>query len=113
MHERPEVLSPVPLFRKEFNVQGKIRRATLYGSALGVYRFHINGKPVGNDYFTPDWTDYKKRVYYNTYDVTDLVRAERPERHRRRAWRRMVRRGDRLEAEQNHLRRPSAAVRAA
>ncbi|MEA1952359.1 MAG: family 78 glycoside hydrolase catalytic domain, partial [Planctomycetota bacterium] len=27
------------------------------------------------DYFTPGWTDYKKRVYYNTYDVTDLVKA--------------------------------------
>ena len=64
-----------PLFRKEFQVKGEIRRATLYGSALGVYRLHINGRPVGNDYFTPDWTDYHKRVYYNTYDVTDLVKA--------------------------------------
>ena len=42
---------------------------------LGVYRFYINGQPVGNDYFTPDWTDYHKRVYYNTYDVTELVKA--------------------------------------
>ena len=64
-----------PLFRKEFNVQGEIRRATLYGSALGIYRLYLNGRAVGNDYFTPDWTDYKKRVYYNTYDVTELVRA--------------------------------------
>ena len=67
-----------PLFRKEFKVKGEIRRATLYGSALGIYRFHINGRPVGNDYFTPDWTDYHKRVYYNTYDVTDLVQANGP-----------------------------------
>ena len=67
-----------PLFRKEFEVKGEIRRATLYGSALGIYRFHINGRPVGNDYFTPDWTDYHKRVYYNTYDVTDLVKANGP-----------------------------------
>jgi alpha-L-rhamnosidase len=64
-----------PLFRKEFQTGGEIRRATLYASALGVYRFYINGQPVGNDYFTPDWTDYHKRVYYNTYDVTDLVKA--------------------------------------
>ena len=67
-----------PLFRKEFQVKGAIRRATLYGSALGLYRLHINGQPVGNDYFTPDWTDYQKRVYYNTYDVTDLVRRTAP-----------------------------------
>ena len=32
------------------------------------------GKPVGNDFYMPGWTDYKKRVYYNTYDVTALVR---------------------------------------
>ena len=99
-----------PLFRKEFKVKGEIRRATLYGSALGIYRFYINGQPVGNDYFTPDWTDYKKRVYYNTYDVTDLVKAERPERHRRRAWRRLVLRADRL-VRPEHLRRQAAAVR--
>ena len=67
-----------PLFRKEFQVNGEIRRATLYGSALGVYRLHINDMPVGNDYFTPDWTDYHKRVYYNAYDVTKLVKASGP-----------------------------------
>jgi alpha-L-rhamnosidase len=64
-----------PLFRKEFNVQGNVRRATVYGSALGVYRLHINGKAIGKDFFTPDWTDYNKRVYYNTYDVTDLIKS--------------------------------------
>lgn len=64
-----------PLFRRDFQVQGEVRRATLYASALGAYRMYINGKPVGNDYFTPDWSDYKKRVYYNTYDVTDMVKA--------------------------------------
>jgi alpha-L-rhamnosidase len=64
-----------PLLRKEFQVSGEVRRATLYGSAQGVYRMYINGKPVGRDYFTPDWTDYRKRIYYNTYDVTDMIRA--------------------------------------
>ena len=67
-----------PLLRKEFHVDGAIRRATLYGSALGFYRLYINGRPVGNDYFTPGWTDYKKRVYYQTYDVTGLVRSDGP-----------------------------------
>jgi alpha-L-rhamnosidase len=65
-----------PLLRKEFQVRGPVRRATLYGSALGLYRFFINGRPVGDDYFAPGWTDYKKRVHYQTYDVTDLVHAD-------------------------------------
>lgn len=67
-----------PQFRKEFSVTQPIRRATVYASALGLYRLQINGRPVGDDYFTPDWTDYKKRIYYNTYDVTELVRANGP-----------------------------------
>ena len=67
--------SACPLFRKEFKIQGQVRRATVYGSALGIYRLYVNGRAVGDDYFTPDWTDYKKRVYYNTYDVTELVRS--------------------------------------
>jgi alpha-L-rhamnosidase len=74
----PKHLDGCPLFRKEFAVKGDIRRATIYGSALGIYRLYVNGKPVGDDYFTPDWTDYKKRVYYNTYDVTKLIRANGP-----------------------------------
>jgi alpha-L-rhamnosidase len=70
---KPAVMG-CPLLRKEFKIEQPIRRATLYASALGVYRMYLNGKAVGNDYFTPDWTDYAKRVYYNTYDVTDLVK---------------------------------------
>ncbi len=67
-----------PLFRKEFATHGGIRRATLYGSAMGSYRLYLNGRPVGNDYFTPDWTDYHKRIYYNTYDVTDMIKSDGP-----------------------------------
>jgi len=66
-----------PLFRKEFSVQKPIRRATVYASALGNYELSINGVRVAggasNEYFNPGWTDYRKRVYYNTYDVTRLI----------------------------------------
>ena len=64
-----------PQIRKQFDVSGPIRRATVYASALGLYKLHINGRKVCDDYFTPGWTDYNKRVYYNTYDVTELVKA--------------------------------------
>jgi alpha-L-rhamnosidase len=40
---------------------------------LGLYELHINGQRVGEDYFTPGWTDYTKRVYYQTYDITSLL----------------------------------------
>ncbi len=34
----------------------------------------LNGHRVSDDFFTPGWTDYNKRVYYRTYDVTRLIR---------------------------------------
>ncbi|MFV2070958.1 MAG: alpha-L-rhamnosidase N-terminal domain-containing protein, partial [Pirellulales bacterium] len=63
-------LPPPRYVRTEFELAKPIRRATLYGSALGLYQLHLNGRPVGDDYFTPGWTDYDQRVYYQTYDVT-------------------------------------------
>ncbi len=66
------ILPPCPYLRREFR-SGKPIRATLYASALGIYELHINGKPVGDAYFAPGWTDYNRRVYYQTYDVTSLL----------------------------------------
>ena len=67
------ILPPPPYLRKNFWINGSIKRATVYASALGLYELYINGKRVGEDYFTPGWTDYNKRVYYQTYDATDLI----------------------------------------
>jgi len=66
-------LPPIRYLRKEFALKQPVKRATLYATALGIYEMRLNGKRVGNDYFTPGWTDYDKRVYYNTYDVTEMV----------------------------------------
>ncbi|EGF24665.1 glycoside hydrolase family 78 protein [Rhodopirellula baltica] len=61
-------------YRKEFSASKSIKRATVYATALGIYELHLNGQRVGDASFAPGWTDYRKRAYYNTYDVTDLVR---------------------------------------
>jgi alpha-L-rhamnosidase len=42
-------------------------------TALGSYRVFLNGSQVGGDVLTPDFTDYRKRVLYQTYDVTSLL----------------------------------------
>jgi alpha-L-rhamnosidase len=68
------VLPPPPYLRREFLVGQSIKRAVVYASALGLYELHINGKRVGEDYFTPGWTDYPTRIYYQTYEVTDLIK---------------------------------------
>ena len=68
-------LPPAPYFRKETSISGKIKKARLYVTALGLYEFRINGKKIGKDYFTPGWTDYNKRVYYQAYDVTNELKT--------------------------------------
>ena len=38
-----------------------------------MYELQINGKRVGDQYLTPGWTSYNKRLQYQVYDVTDLI----------------------------------------
>ena len=60
--------------RKTFEVSQAVRRATVYASALGLYELRFNGKRVGDHLLTPEWTNYNKRIQYQTYDVTSMVR---------------------------------------
>jgi alpha-L-rhamnosidase len=66
---------PAALLRKRFNINKPVKAARLYATALGSYRVFINNERVGQDVLTPDFTDYAKRVLYQTYDVTSLVAA--------------------------------------
>ncbi|HEY4208356.1 MAG TPA: family 78 glycoside hydrolase catalytic domain [Puia sp.] len=65
---------PSPLLRKTFKVSGKIRSATVFITAHGLYEAQINGRRVGEALFTPGWTRYDKRLQYQAYDVTGLVK---------------------------------------
>ena len=69
----PPLAQPAALVRRAFAVAKRVRSACLYATALGSYRMFINGKRVGQDVLTPDFTDYTKRVLYQTYDVTPLL----------------------------------------
>lgn len=62
--------------RKEFKLNKTIKEATLHISGLGVYECLINGKRVGDLALAPAPTDYRKTVFYNSYDVTELLRSE-------------------------------------
>ena len=69
-----ELKQPTSMFRKSFALDGDIRRATAYLTARGLYELRINGNRVGDHVLAPEWTDYSKRIQYQTYDVTSLVR---------------------------------------
>ena len=68
-------LPPAHQFRKEFTAKKKVKRATIYATALGIYELYLNGRRVGDARFAPGWTDYHQRAYYKTYDVTPLVQT--------------------------------------
>ena len=68
-------LPPPRVLSKSFMATAAPVRATLYASALGLYEIELNGKKVGDAFFTPGWTDYEQRVYYQAYDVTAAVHA--------------------------------------
>ena len=64
---------PGYFFRRNFDVSRKITKARLYASALGIYSYQINGKPIADDVLSPGYTAYSKRVETLTYDVTGLL----------------------------------------
>jgi alpha-L-rhamnosidase len=66
---------PAPMLRREFKVLGAIRQARAYVTSRGLYELYMNGQRVGDQLFTPGWTSYDKRIQYQTYDVTDLVKS--------------------------------------
>jgi len=70
-----------PLFRREFDITKKVRRARIYTSGLGWHELYINGKKVGNRVLDPATTYYNNdqpfefgsRVLYVTHDVTEYL----------------------------------------
>jgi alpha-L-rhamnosidase len=70
----PRTESPAPFLRREFTLQQPAVSARLYAAAVGLYECHLNGVRVGDALFTPGWTDYFRRIQYQAYDVTGLLR---------------------------------------
>jgi alpha-L-rhamnosidase len=92
--EETPVLNPwipdsVKELRKTFDAGGAVKSARLYATALGTYEMFLNGHRIGNEmtqpadkdssagarWMAPGWTDYRERVLYQTYDVTDLLKS--------------------------------------
>ena len=66
---------PVDCFHKTFTLEKPVKTARLYATACGLYEAKLGGRKVGDFCFAPGYTDYRKRIQYQTYDVTDLVKA--------------------------------------
>ena len=62
-----------PYFKKSIKLNGEIKHALLHITSLGVFEAKINGIRVGDDFMTPGWTNYNKRLQFFTYDVTNML----------------------------------------
>ena len=64
-----------PYFKKEINTKAPIAKATVYMASAGLHELEINGERVGDAFMNPTYTRFDKRVLYNTYDVTSMLKT--------------------------------------
>ncbi len=68
------IATDASLLRKDFALPAKVRSARLTITALGAYQAFLNGKPIAaKNLLDPGFTDFHKRVLYQTYDVTGML----------------------------------------
>ena len=65
---------PLPLFRRGFQINRPVAQAIVCVSGLGQYELRLNGARAGSGVLQPGWTNYRKTVLYNTFDVTRDLR---------------------------------------
>ena len=66
---------PARWLRKEFPVPKKVRRAMAYMSGLGLSELYLNGDKVSKDVLSPALSEYTKRIFYVSYDVTRQLKS--------------------------------------
>lgn len=64
----------LPMFRRDFTVKRKVESARLYATARGIYTVQMNGRKLTQDYFMPGASQYDRHLYYQTFDVTDVLK---------------------------------------
>jgi alpha-L-rhamnosidase len=80
--EPPPAINPIPpvqprrmpLLRREFRIGKPLRRAVISACGLGQYELRINGRRAAASVLDPGWTNYRRTVLYDTYEVTSLMR---------------------------------------
>ncbi|WP_026495022.1 family 78 glycoside hydrolase catalytic domain [Butyrivibrio sp. WCD3002] len=68
---------PADCFKKSFTLPSdkKVKKARAYMTACGLYEGKLNGEKIGKSMLAPGITDYRKRIQYQTVDITDSIRS--------------------------------------
>lgn len=64
--------APAAYIRKSFFIRKAVESAVLECTALGIYVAFVNGREA-ESCLEPGFTDYGKRLYYQSYDVTGML----------------------------------------
>ena len=62
------------LLRRSFNVSQKGNSYLLKVIGLGTAVYYVNGKRITNNVLLTPVSDYSKTLYFDTYDVTELIK---------------------------------------
>ncbi|MDT8390306.1 MAG: family 78 glycoside hydrolase catalytic domain [Lentisphaeria bacterium] len=62
-----------PLLRREFVLEQPVKRARAFVCGLGLFELRLNGEKVGDDVLATPRTDFRKRAFYSTYDITERL----------------------------------------
>ncbi len=68
---------PADYYRRVIEIKEEVKQARLYVTALGVYTAYVNRVRVSS-VLAPGTTEYGKRLYYQTYDITEYLKAGEP-----------------------------------
>jgi alpha-L-rhamnosidase len=74
-HPKRRAIPPSPLLRKTIQLKEKPVKAIAYVSALGLYEIAFNKKLPDQRVLAPEWTDYNKRVQYQVFEVSKMLKA--------------------------------------
>ncbi|MFV0504489.1 MAG: family 78 glycoside hydrolase catalytic domain [Lachnospirales bacterium] len=60
--------------KKKVNIEKEIVEAYSVTTALGIYKFYINNKKIGDFELAPGWTSYHNRLLYQVCDITNSLK---------------------------------------
>lgn len=65
-----------PIMRKQFHIEKKVVRARFYGTGVGLFEVHLNGKKVGDEFLMPYVTDYEQGIQAMTLALEEELQEE-------------------------------------
>ncbi|RLD82329.1 MAG: alpha-rhamnosidase [Bacteroidetes bacterium] len=73
----PNRILSARMLRHEFELDKKVKSATVFISGLGLFELYLNGEKIGDQVLTPGLTEYNKTTFYNSFDVTENLQLNK------------------------------------